>query len=180
MHLSKLFLFLIGITIILAVLQLIGYPVMEMIIIMIIIDFLTLGASMELGKRNNPANSVQANVMPKLEKIDKLDNIEKTCTDIFNHVTKTNTSNFESKLEKHSDDISYLLDKMAKKSLELEERINKFGGGLINSVSKLNDRVKSLEKGEEAKEEKLEEEKPEEQSFSVGELIYLDESEEKT
>ena len=143
---------------------------------MLIIDFLTLGASMELGKRkNNPTNGIQTNMMPKLEKIDKLDNIEKTCMDIFHHVTKTDVSNFESKLKKQSDDISYLLDKMAKKTLELEERVNKFGNGLIDSVSKLSDRVKDLEKTEEA-----EEEKPEEQSFSLGELVYIDESEEKT
>jgi len=173
MHLSKLFLFVIAITIALAGLQLIGYQVIELIITMTIIDFLTLGASMELGKRNNPVD-IKTHIMPKLEKIDKLDNIEKTCVDIFHHITKTDNPNFESKLKRQSDDISYLLDKMAKRTLELEERINKFGNGLIDSMSKLKDRVKNLEKTEE-----IEEEKPEEQSFSLGELIYVDESEEK-
>jgi hypothetical protein len=174
MQLSKLFLFVIAITIVLTGLQLAGYQLMESIIIMLIIDFLTLGASMELGKkRNNPSNSIQNNVMPKLEKIDKLDNIEKTCTDIFHHVTKTDTTDFENKLKKQSNDINYLLDKMAKKTLELEERVNKFGNGLIDSVSKLNNRVKDLEKTEESEEE------PEEQSFSLGELVYIDESEER-
>lgn len=174
MHLSKLFLFLIAVTIILAGLQLVGYQLIGSIIIMIIIDLLTLGASMELGKRNNPSNVIKTDLMPKLEKIDKLDNIEKTCTDIFHHVTKTDVSNFENKLKRQSDDINYLLDKMAKKTLELEERINKFGNGLINSMSKLSNRVKDLEKTEEVKEEK-----PEEQSFSLGELVYIDEPEEK-
>jgi hypothetical protein len=174
MHLSKLFLFVIAITIFLASLQLVGYQLMESIIIMLIIDFLTLGASMELGKRgNNPTNAIESSITPKLEKLDKLDNIEKSCMDIFHHVTKTDVSNFEDKLKKQSDDISYLLDKMAKKTLELEERVNKFGNGLIDSVSKLSDRVKDLEKTEES-----EEEKPEE-SFSLGELVYIDESEEK-
>ena len=130
---------------------------------------------MELGKKgNNPSNSIQSDIMPKLKKIDKLDNIEKTCTDIFTHVTKTNVSDFETKLEKQSDNISYLLDKMAKKTLELEERVNKFGNGLVDSVSKLSNRVKDLEETEEAKEEE-----PEEQSFSLGELVYIDETGEK-
>ena len=55
-----------------------------------------------------------------------------------------------------------MLDKISRKTLELEQKINKFGLKLAEHI------------------EEPEEEKPEDQSFSLGELIYTDESEEKT
>ena len=90
----------------------------------------------------------------------KLESIEKVCNDIFTHITSPNPG-LEARLEKQKNEISYILDKVAKKSLELEERLNAFGQAL---VSKIND---------ENKEEAKEEEKTE--TFNVGEIVYVEE-----
>jgi len=161
MRLTILFSVLIIVTIILTALQLFGYQVLDSIIIMVIIDFIALGANIELEKRKTPEEA-------KSYVTTKLDNIEKICSDIFNHVTSAPNPDINKKLEKQKEDVSYILDKVAKKSLELEERIGKFGQTLGASVASLNERVKILETPEENK--------PEDQSFSVGEIIYTEDS----
>lgn len=130
---------------------------------MMIIDFLTVGAMFHLEKgsvliKNNPIN-IETDVVPRLEKIDT---IEETSKNILNKISDSGFSNLEEKLKKQSDDITYLLDRMAKKTLELEERINKFGNGLLDSFSSLNKRVEGLEKTEDK----------EGQSFSSSEIVY--------
>jgi hypothetical protein len=165
MRLSKLFFFVTLITIILTVIQLFGYPVMELVMVMLVVDFMTLAASIQLGSKNYVKNNpidIEKEVVPRLQKIDS---IEKVCTDISNRVSNTE---FEEKLKKQGDDISYLLDKMAKKTLDLEERINNFGNGLIDSISNLSNKVKSLEEKEEG------------ESFSLGELVYVEDDKENT
>lgn len=161
MYLTRLFLLLMIITIGLVIAQISGYQFLELIIIMIIIDFLSLGAIIELQKRS----SKDIEVMPKLE------NIEKACNDIL-HKLGSNPG-FEEKLQKQKDDMSYILDKIAKRSLELEEKINTFGRALVDSreTIKMNSNPK-----EEAKTENVENEKAEETS-SIGETIYVDEEE---
>jgi len=164
MILSKMFLFLIAITIIVSSMQLMGYQVLELIVIMMVVDFLTLGAMFHLEKgapliKNNPI-SVEADIVPRLKKIDKIDVIEKNSKEILNQLSN---SGFEEKLKKQSDDITYLLDRMGKKTLELEERINKFGNGLLDSLSNLNKRVDNLEGTE----------KKDKQTFSSSEYVYL-------
>jgi len=157
MYLTRLFFLLMLITIGLVIAQVSGYQFLELIIIMIIIDFLSLGAIIELQKRNPKDNEL----MPKLEII------EKACNDILSHVTSPNPG-FEEKLQKQKDDMSYILDKIAKRSLELEEKLNTFGRALVNSreVIKSNPEPK-----EETKTEKVEE------TNSIGETIYVDEEE---
>ena len=153
-----LFLLSLAITTALTAMQFSGYQVLDLIIIMIIIDFLSFGASLELEKRKNDKES-------KGLITTRLDGIENICKDIFTHVTSPNPG-LEAKLEKQKDDMSYILDKIAKKSLELEEKLNAFGQVLTN-------KVKVEDKAEEVKEE----EKPAE-TFNVGELVYM-EAEEK-
>ena len=158
------FLLVMTITIILTVLQLFGYPVLESLMVMTVVDLLTLAAITELGKKkplNNPID-IEKEVVPRLQKID---NIEKVCTEMAG---KVGNGDLEEKLKKHSDDISYLLDKMAKKTMDLEEKINNFGNGLIDSISNLRSKVNDLE------------EKKEGESFSLGELVYVEEDKENT
>jgi len=157
MYLTRLFFLLMLITIGLVIAQVSGYQFLELIIIMIIIDFLSLGAIIELQKRNSKDNEL----MPKLE------TIEKACNDILSHITSPNPG-FEEKLQKQKDDMSYILDKIAKRSLELEEKLNTFGRALVNSreVIKSNPGPQ-----EETKSEKVEE------TNSIGETIYVDEEE---
>jgi hypothetical protein len=165
------FLILIAITIILSSLQLLGYQILELIIIMMLVDFLTLGAMFHLEKgapliKNNPIN-IETEVVPRLQKID---NIEKNSKDILNKLSNSGFSNFEEKWKKQSNDITYLLDRMAKKTLELEERINKFGNGLLDSLTNLNKRVDNIEKKEK---------KEEGDSYSSDEFVYLKVNDEK-
>jgi len=164
MLLRTLFLVLIVITIALVALHLTGYQVLELIVIMIIIDFITLTANIELERRK-----------PMIDVTGKLESIEKICKDIFGHVSNPG---IEEILKKQGNNINYLLDKVTKRSLDLEERVNKFGQTLASSVASLNDRVRSIETTKEPSKEETEkkEEKPE--SFSIGELVYL-ENEEK-
>jgi hypothetical protein len=157
--LKLLFLISIAITTALAVLQISGTPVIELIIIMIIIDFLSLGAYVEV-ERNNSDEETKGFITTKLE------GIEKTCNDILGHITSPNPG-FEAKLEKQKDDMNYILDKIAKKSLELEERLNAFGNALSN---KLNEKKEETDK-EEAKEEEKEESV---ETFNVGEIVYVE------
>jgi len=155
--LKLLFLLSLAITIILTALQITGFQILDLIIIMFIIDFLSLGAYLEVEKRKTDQESKEfINT--------KLGTIEKVCNDIFTHITSPNPG-IEAKIEKQRDDISYILDKIAKKSLELEERLNSFGQVLANS---LKEKIHVEEKTEEK------EEPTREESFSVGEIVYME------
>ena len=160
--LKLLFLLSVAITIVLAGFQIFGTDALDLIIIMIIIDFISLGASVELERRKSDKET-KGFISTKLE------GIENVCKDIFSHITSPNPG-FEAKLEKQKNDMSYILDKIAKKSLELEEKLNVFGGVLTS------DAKEKIEVSEEAVEEKEDEveEKPAE-SFNVGEIVYVEE-----
>jgi hypothetical protein len=159
--LKLIFLLSLVITTALTAMQFTGYQVLDLVIIMIIIDFISLGASIELERRKSDKET-KGFITTKLE------GIENICKDIFSHITSPNPG-FEAKLEKQKNDMSYILDKIAKKSLELEEKLNIFGRVLTN------DSKEKIEISEEAvEEEQKEEEKPAE-SFNVGEIMYVEE-----
>jgi hypothetical protein len=158
--LKLLFLLSVAITIILAGLQILGTDALDLIIIMIIIDFLSLGAYIEVEK-NKSDKETKGFITTKLE------GIEKVCNDIFSHVVSPNPG-FEAKLEKQKDDMNYILDKIAKKSLDLEEKLNAFGHVLSNNLS---GKTKVEEEPEKTEEETTEE--PTE-SFNVGEIVYVE------
>ena len=124
--LKLLFLFSLAITIILTIVQISGFAVIDLIIIMIVIDFLSLGAYLEMeNKKTN--KEIKGLITSKLE------GIENVCRDIFTHITSPNPG-FEAKLEKQKDDMNYILDKISHKSLELEEKLNTFGKVLIKTI----------------------------------------------
>jgi hypothetical protein len=155
--LKILFLFSVIITIALTAIQLYGAQVTDLIIIMLVINLLSMGAYVELENKKI-MNESKAFMASKLESIEKISN------DIFNHVSSG--SGIEEKLQKQKDDISYVLDKISKRSLELEERLNLFGKVISNNLV----------------EKKVDEEKEEEQesqSYNVGEIVYIDDDENK-
>lgn len=78
--LKMLFFISIAITIALTAMQMFGSQVLDLIIIMIIIDFLALGAYIELEKRESDKET-KGLVTTKLE------SIENVCKNIFTHVT---------------------------------------------------------------------------------------------
>ena len=167
--LKLLFLLSLAITAALTAVQISGFQVIDLIIIMIIVNFLSLGATLELERRKYDKES-KGLITTKLE------GIENVCKDIFTHVTSPNPG-FEAKLEKQKNDMSYILDKIAKKSLELEEKINVFGKVLTKETE---EKVNVSEETEEIEEEtkEKESEKPAE-SFSVGEIVYIDDEDEE-
>ena len=144
------------ITTALTALQLIGFQIIDSIIIMIIINFLSLGAYIELENRKIVKES-------KDFIGSKLEGIEKICNETLTHITSPNPG-IELRLEKQKNDISYILDKISKRSLDLEERLNTFGKILSNSLNE--------KKVEEQKEDKQE-------SYSVGEIVYIEDDENK-
>ena len=160
--LKLLFFLSLAITTILTAMQIAGSQLLDSIIIMIIINFLTLGAMVEVERKKSDKET-KGFITTKLE------GIEKVVNDIFAHVTSPNPG-FEAKLEKQKNDMSYILDKIAKKSLELEERLNAFGKVLTGN----SERVTTGE----VVEEEAKEEQPSE-SFSVGEIVYVEDEEEK-
>lgn len=164
MRLDMLFLSLMSITLVLAVLELMGYQVLEALVVMVVVDFIALGANIELRRRNLNKDSKDFTTS-------KLENIERICSDIFENITINPIKNFE----KEKDSISYLLDKLSKKTLELEERVEKFGQSMLNSMTELNGRVKTLESSKPI--ESIEEQKVLEkgQEIPLGELIYIKE-----
>jgi hypothetical protein len=157
--LKILFLISLVITTALTALQLIGFQVIDSIIIMIIINFLSLGAYIELENRKIVKES-------KDFIGSKLEGIEKICNETLTHITSPNPG-IELRLEKQKNDISYILDKISKRSLDLEERLNAFGKILSNSLN------------EKKVEEQKEEEKENQDSYSVGEIVYIEDEENK-
>ena len=80
-----------------------GYQVLDLIIVMMIVDFLTVGGMFHLERgsaliKNNPIN-IETDIMPRLQKIDKIDAIEETSKNILNKVSNSGFSNFEEKLK---------------------------------------------------------------------------------
>lgn len=157
--LKILFLVSLIITTALTALQLTGFQVIDSIIIMIIINFLSLGTYIELENRKIVKES-------KDFIGSKLEGIEKICNETLTHITSPNPG-IELRLEKQKNDISYILDKISKRSLDLEERLNAFGKILSNSLN------------EKKVEEQKEEEKENQDSYSVGEIVYIEDEENK-
>jgi len=144
MPLSVLFWILVILTVITGFLQtMMGYNLIGTIIILLIADFVVLGANLETEKRKHRKGS---------EITTKLEGIEKACSGIFEHIRGITSNPGLGISEKQSDNINYLLDKMAKKALTIEERLNQFGETLASSISSLDERIRNLETGEKTEE----------------------------
>jgi hypothetical protein len=139
MRLRALFLFLTLITVILVIAQLTGSNVINLIIMMTALDFLALGASIEVERKSHMHTQTSS----------KIESIEKVCKDIYD--TISSNPGLE-KMQKQREDISAILDRITKNSLELEERINRFGQVLSKSSK--------------------------ESEQSSGELVYIEEEKE--
>ncbi len=116
---------------------------------------------MEIG-RKKPLKEVSDKITTKIE------NIERVCQSILNSSNESSImSKIEGKLNKQKEDVNYLLDKMSRKALELEERINKFGVSLAEHVEDFSSRLEKIESfGKEP-----------EETFPIGETVYLEDEE---
>jgi len=154
---KKVFWFLLVWTVFSLILQMLGYEILDSIIIVLIIDLIALGVIVEIG-RKKPLKEINEKIASKIE------NIENVCQSIL----KTSDENpimekIEGKINKQKEDVNYLLDKMSRKALELEDKINKFGVNLAEHVEDFTDRLEKLEKSEET------------ESFPIGETVYMEE-----
>jgi len=139
------------------VLQILGYEILESVIIVLIIDLIALGIIVEIG-RKKPLKEVTDKITTKIE------NIENVCQSILNSSNENPImGKIEEKINKQKEDVNYLLDKMSRKALELEEKINKFGVNLAGHVEDFDSRLEKLEKPKE--------------TFPIGETVYIEEEE---
>jgi hypothetical protein len=163
--LKTLFFISIVITAALTVVNMMGTSVTDAIMIMILIDFLSLGGYMELENKKIATES-------KDFVASKIEGVEKVCNDILTHVKSPNPG-VEAMIEKQKNDISYILDKITKKSLELEERLNLFGKVLSNNLVER----KEGEAEEEAEVTQVDQGEAKKDSYSVGEIVYISDEE---
>ncbi len=139
-------------------LQSLGYDILNSIIIVLVIDLIALGIIVEIGKKK------PLNINEKITS--KIENIERVCQSMLNSSSEDSImKKIEEKINKQKEEVNYLLDKMSRKTLELEEKINKFGVSLAEHVEDFSSRLEKLEKPEE--------------TFPIGETVYI-EDEEKT
>jgi hypothetical protein len=136
-----------------------GYDLLNSVLIVLVIDLIALGIIVEVGKKK-PLNEIGAEITAKIE------NIEKVCQSLLNSTGEDSiVKRIEDAVGKQKDEVNYLLDKMSRKMLELEENINKFGFSLAEHVENFGGRLEKIERYE-----------PEE-TIPIGESVYVDEEE---
>ena len=114
---------LIFITTITLVLQISGYNILETLIFLIIADFLALWLYLEKRKSLAEINN---------DFVKKVENLENSCLNILENINAVSSVlNLEEKVNKQKEDIAIELEKISKKTLELEEKISKFSHSLI-------------------------------------------------
>jgi hypothetical protein len=135
-----------------------GYNILDSILVVLVIDIIALGIIVEIGK-TKPFQNVSSEITTKIE------NIEKSVQSLLNTSSEDSIMNkIEEKISKQKEDVNYLLDKISKKTLELEEKLSKFGYSLAEHIESFGERL-----------DKIERYKPEEESIPIGESVYVDE-----
>ena len=135
---------LILLTIIAAVLQMLGYNFLEVLMVLLIIDSIAFGATIEIEKRKSLKEiEMNNNITLKVEKIEKI------CQDVLQKVDTKSSLNLEEKLEKQKEERNQMLDKISRKTLELEQKIKSFGLNLAEHVEDFDSRLEKLEENRE-------------------------------
>jgi hypothetical protein len=135
-----------------------GYDVLDSVMAVLVVDMMALALVIEIG-RKVPLKEVSAEITAKIE------NIEKVCQSILNSASENPLiSKLEETISKQREDVNYILDRMSRKVLELEEKINKFGFSLAEH---LEDKLK-IDTNEET-----------ETNFPIGETVYIEPEEEE-
>jgi len=146
-------------TVLTMILFLRGYDLLNSVLIVLVIDLIALGIIVEIGKKK-PLNEISAEITAKIE------NIEKVCQSLLSSTSEDSIiKRIEDAVGKQKGEVDYLLDKMSRKMLELEEKISKFGFSLAEHVENFGGRLEKLERYE-----------PEE-TIPIGESVYVDEEE---
>ncbi|MFH1473646.1 MAG: hypothetical protein ABIE55_02010 [Candidatus Aenigmatarchaeota archaeon] len=154
---------LIFLTVISALLQMLGYNFMEVLIVLLIIDSLGFGSMIEIEKKKSKREADASKIVAQ-----KIESLEKIMQDVLHRVSTNPTiAKLEEKMNMHRDERNNMLDRLSRKTLDLEQKINRFGASLAEHKEDIFGRL-----------EKIEKPKGKDESFSLGELVYMDEDEE--
>jgi len=114
-------------------LQILGTGVLEVLIILIIIDLFLL----ELNRRIDKFGIIEDT---KKEIDIKLSEMQKLYLS-----ADTYENPLDGMLKKHKDDTNYVLDRFARKNIEIENNVNKVKKTVASAVASLDERIKNLE-----------------------------------
>jgi hypothetical protein len=121
---------LIFLTVISAVLQIVGYDFLDVLIGLLIIDSIGFGAVVEFERKKSAKETKITKNMDQ-----KIDSLETICKDILQKISVNSAvMELEEKLNRHKVEEKTSLDKIAEKTLELEKKINKFGVNLAEHL----------------------------------------------
>lgn len=122
-----------------------GYDFLEVLIVLLITDSIAFGATIEIEKKRSlKETEMNNNITLKVEKIEKI------CQDVLQKInTNPSLLNLEEKIEKQKEERNHMLDKISRKTLELEQKIKKFGLSLADHVEDFDSRLEKVEKNRE-------------------------------
>lgn len=174
---KTIFWFLLVWTVFTLALQMIGYDLLDSILVVLVIDLIALGIIIEIGKSKS-FEGVSNEITTKIENIEKsvqsllnassedsiIKKVEDKISSLSSSIEDSVMSKIEERINKQKEDVNYLLDKMSKKTLELEEKISKFGYSLAEHIESFGGRLDKLERYD-----------TEEESIPIGESVYVDE-----
>jgi hypothetical protein len=146
-----------------AIFYMLGYDFLGVLIVLLMVDSVGFGAMIEIERKRSKKDAEKANIVTQ-----KIEGLERICQDVLQRVsTNPAMAMLEERLSEHKDERNSMLDKMSRKTLELEQKINRFGARLAEHMEEVSSRFEKLEKPKD------------EDSFSLGELVYLNEKEEE-
>lgn len=149
MPLRKLFWVLSGTTVAFLALQVLGYAVLDAIIALLIMDAIVV----ELGRQED-RRAVESQLKPEL--IARVGNVEKLCSNMLSSINTLPTMEHfyqiaEQKMGEHGtrlrEEIKDDLDRLAKKAIDIENRLFDMKRNLASGIGGIDDRLRAIETG---------------------------------
>ena len=151
MPLSKVFWLLSFATLIFIALQIAGFDVMVVIALLLIMNIIAVEMSRQLDRHH-----LRKEVKDVL--VSRIENIEKICTNLSYHLTEHQpvaeqiTFSIDSQIKAHRNVFKDDLDRIAKKLVDVENRLTKMKRLMAGAVASLDDRLKLMEEENQTKE----------------------------
>ncbi len=180
MPLRKLFWVLSGITIAFLALQVLGYPVLDIAVALLLIDL----AVVELSRQEDK-HRTESQLKPEL--MARIGNVEKLCANMMTSINALPTMEHfyhiaDEKIGEHGTrlrcEIKEDLDRIAKKAVDIENRLFEFRKNIASGLGGIDDRLRAIETGKwnvESEEDKEEEVEIGEEKFEapvLEEVVY--------
>ena len=151
MPLSKVFWLLSFATLVFIALQLIGFDVMIVIILLLTMDVISVEMSRQLD-RHHLRKEIKGEMVARIE------NIEKICGNMAFHLSEQQpmaeqiTFSIDKHMKSHKETFKDDLDRIAKKMVDVENRLTKMKRLMAGAVASLDDRLKIMEEETQNKE----------------------------